>query len=147
MLNLVVVDVETFAEDVFKSYYYELTHTYGYEVSDKDARGLLLYYTLKHIINILETNEDRKNVIFYTNTHKHIELRFIKTFEKICKVFPVLNYTNTLDFNCLQRRDGCYEELSTCIKEYRFNFDFNKFSQRKMKAFLEKYKLKISFPA
>ena len=145
--GLTVVDVETFANEVFRGYYHDLTHTYGFEIADKDSDKLLLYHTLSNLISLLKEQDNRKNVIFYINASVHIEARFLKAFVKICKVFPVLHYTNTLDYNCLDQNSGCCEELSTLIKECRYSFDFNKYPQRKMNAFLEKYKIKLAFPA
>lgn len=141
------MDVESFVTAVEKSYYKDLTQVYGFEVTDKDANNLLLYHTISTAFNYLKECENRKNVIFYINTNANINRRYLKALEKVCKVFPILNYTNSLDFNCLELNSGCCEELSTLIKEYRYNFDFNKFSQRKMKAFLDKYKISLTFPA
>ena len=144
---LTVVDVESFVVAVEKNYYKDLTQIYGFEMSNKDADNLLLYHTINTAFNFLKESENRKNVIFYINTNVGISPRYIKALEKVCKVFPILNYTNSLDFNCLELDSGCCEELSTLIKEYRYNFDFNRFSQRKMKAFLDKYKISLTFPA
>jgi hypothetical protein len=140
------VDVESFAADVEKSYTHDLVQIYGFEVKDKDADKLYLYHTLNHIINCFKNSDNRKNVILYINSNTPIGFRFLKVLEKIRKTFPVVVYTNTLDFNCLEQTSGCYNELTLLIKEFRFNFDFNKFSPRKMKAFLDKYQIKLTFP-
>ena len=145
-LNLMVVDVETFAELVYKEYYHERV-SYGLTLTDRDSDKLMLYYTAKNSFKVLQESDNRKNIIFYTNSNSHIENRFKKTFAKLCKVFPILHYTNTLDFSCLQDNKAAGFELSTLIKDYRFSFDFNKFTDRKMKTFLDKHKFNLSFPA
>ena len=145
-LGLSVVDAESFLADIEKCYYHDLTQIYGYEIKDKDADKLYLYHTLNRLINCFKDSDNRKNVIFYIDSNINLGFRFPKAFAKICKVFPVIVYTNTLSFNCLEQTDGCCEELSLLIRECRFNFDFNKYSPRKMKAFLEKYEIKLTFP-
>jgi hypothetical protein len=144
-LNLTVVDVESFAELVYKEYYHERV-SYGLSLSDRDADKLLLYYIAKNVFKTLQELDNRKNVIFYTNSNTHIEISFKRVFAKLCKVFPILHYTNTLDFSCLQDNKAAGFELSTLIKDYRFSFDFNKFTNRKMKTFLDKHKFNLSFP-
>ena len=145
-LGLTVVDDESFAADVEKSYIHDLVQIYGFEVKDKDADKLYLYHTLNHLINCFKNSENRKNVIFYINSNIHLGFRFLKALDKIRKIFPVIVYTNTLDFNCLEQTSGCCEELTLLIKEYRFNFDFSKFSARKVKNFLNKYQIKLTLP-
>jgi hypothetical protein len=145
-LGLTVVDVETFAADVEKSYTHDLVQIYGFEIKDKDADKLYLYHTLNHLINCFKNSDNRKNIVFYINSNTSIGFRFLKVLEKIRKTFPVIVYTNTLDFNCLEQTSGCCDELTLLIKECRFNFDFSKFSARKVKAFLDKYQIKLTFP-
>jgi hypothetical protein len=149
LAGLTVVDVESLAHDVFKDYYKDLYQLYGSEIKDKDANKLLLFHTLNRLINYFKGVDNRKNTVFYINTEiigPRMEHRFLKVFKTICKVFPVVCYSSALDFNCLEQNSGCNEELATLIKEYRFNFDFNKFSPRKMKTFLDKYQIKLTFP-
>ncbi len=145
-LGLTVIDVESFASDIKKSYYYDLTQIYGFDTADRDANKLLLYHILNHLINYFKGCDNRKNVVLYINSKASISTRFLKTLEKICRVFPVISYTNTLSFNCLKQDNGNSEELSLLIRECRYNFDFNKFSPRKGKLFLEKHGLKLTFP-
>lgn len=145
-LGLTVIDVESFAADVEKSYYHDLTQIYGFEIKDKDANKLYLYHTLNHLINCFKDSDNRKNVIFYINSNVNLGIRFPKVLVKLCKVFPVIVYTNTIEFNCLERIGGNNEELSLLIRDCRYNFDFNKFSPRKIKAYLEKHGIKLDFP-
>lgn len=145
-LGLTVVDVESLASDIEKSYYHDLTQIYGFETADRDANKLLLYHTLNYLINYFKGCDNRKNVVLYINSKANISARFLKTLEKVCKVFPVISYTNTLSFNYLEQDNGNSEELSLLIRECRYNFDFNRFSPRKGKAFLEKYGIKLAFP-
>ena len=145
-LGLTVVDVESLASDIEKVYYYDLTQIYGSEITDKDANKLYLYHTLNYILSYFKECDNRKNVIFYIDSNINLGIRFPKALAKICKVFPVIVYTNTLSFNCLEQSGGSWEELSLLIRECRYNFDFNRFSPRKGKAFLEKYGIKLAFP-
>ena len=145
-LGLTVVDVESLASDIEKSYYHDLTQIYGSEITDKDANKLYLYHTLNRLINCLKDSDNRKNVVLYISSSVPLSVRFLKTLVKICKVFPVITYTNTLSFNCLEQSGGSCEELSLLIRECRYNFDFNKFSSRKIKTYLEKHGIKLTFP-
>ena len=145
-LGLTVVDVESLASDIEKSYYHDLTQIYGFETADRDANKLLLYHTLNYLINYFKGCDNRKNVVLYINSKANISARFLKTLAKICKVFPVITYTNALEFNCLKQSGGNSEELSLLIRNYRYNFDFNRFSPRKGKTFIEKHGIKLTFP-
>lgn len=145
-LGLTVVDVESLAIDIEKNYYQDLTQIYGLEIKDKDSDKLYLYHTLNRLINCFKDSDNRKNVIFYIDLNVNLGIKFPKAFAKICKVFPVIVYTNILSFNCLEQDNGNSEELSLLIKECRFNFNFNKLSPRKGKLFLEKHGIKLTFP-
>ena len=145
-LGLTVVDVESLASDIEKSYYHDLTQIYGSEITDKDANKLYLYHTLNRLINCLKDSDNRKNVVLYISSSVPLSVRFLKTLVKICKVFPVITYTNALEFNCLKQSGGNSEELSLLIRNYRYNFDFNRFSPRKGKTFIEKHGIKLTFP-
>jgi hypothetical protein len=145
-LGLTVVDAESFAADIEKSYYQDLTQVYGLEIKDKDSDKLYLYHTLNRLINCFKDSDNRKNVIFYIDSNVNLGIRFPKALAKICKVFPVIVYTNTLEFNCLKQSGGSGEELSLLIRDCRYNFDFNRFSPRKMKTFFEKHGIKLTFP-
>jgi hypothetical protein len=140
------VDVESLAVDIEKSYYHDLTQIYGFEIKDKDANKLYLYHTLNHLINCFKDSDNRKNVVYYINLNVNLGFRFSKTLVKLCKVFPIIVYTDTLNFICLEQSGGSYEELSLLIRNCRYNFDFNRFSPRKIKAFLEKHGIKLIFP-
>ena len=145
-LGLTVVDVESLASDIEKNYYYDLTQIYGSEITDKDANKLYLYHTLNYILSYFKECNNRKNVIFYIDSNINLGIRFPKALAKICKVFPVITYTNALEFNCLKQSGGNSEELSLLIRNYRYNFDFNRFSPRKGKTFIEKHGIKLTFP-
>ena len=145
-LGLTVVDVESLASDIEKGYYHDLTQIYGSEITDKDANKLYLYHTLNYILSYFKECDNRKNVIFYIDSNINLGIRFPKALAKICKVFPVITYTNILSFNCLEQSGGSCEELSLLIRECRYNFDFNKFSLRKIKNYLEKHGIKLTFP-
>ena len=145
-LGLTVVDVESLASDIEKGYYHDLTQIYGSEITDKDANKLYLYHTLNYILSYFKECDNRKNVIFYIDSNINLGIRFPKALAKICKVFPVITYTNILSFNCLEQSGGSCEELSLLIRECRYNFDFNKFSPRKIKIYLEKHGIKLIFP-
>ena len=145
-LGLTVVDAESLASDIEKNYYYDLTQIYGTEITDKDANKLYLYHTLNYILSYFKECNNRKNVIFYIDSNINLGIRFPKALAKICKVFPVITYTNILSFNCLEQSGGSCEELSLLIRECRYNFDFNKFSPRKIKTYLEKHGIKLTFP-
>jgi hypothetical protein len=145
-LGIAVVDVESLVNDIEKSYYHDLTQIYGFEIKDKDTNKLYLYHTLNHLINYFKDSDNRKNVVYYINSNVNLDNRFTKAITKICKVFPVIVYTNTLSFNCLEQDGGSCEELSLLIRECRYNFDFNKFSPRKMNTFLVKHGIKLTFP-
>ena len=145
-LGLTVVDAESFAAEVEKSYYHDLTQIYGFEIKDKDSDKLYLYHTLNHLINCFKNSDNRKNVVFYIDSNANLGLRFSKALVKLCKVFPVIVYTNTLNFNCLEQSGGSCEELSLLIRDCRYNFNFNKFSPRKIKAFIVKHGIKLTFP-
>ena len=145
-LGLTVVDAESLASDIEKNYYYDLTQIYGSEITDKDANKLYLYHTLNYILSYFKECNNRKNVIFYIDSNINLGIRFPKALAKICKVFPVITYTNILSFNCLEQSGGSCEELSLLIRECRYNFDFNKFSPRKIKTYLEKHGIKLTFP-
>ena len=145
-LGLTVVDAESFAADIEKSYYQDLTQIYGLEIKDKDRDKLYLYHTLNRLINCFKDSDNRKNVIFYIDSNVNLGITFPRALAKICKVFPVIVYTNTLEFNCLKQNGGSGEELSLLIRNCRYNFDFNRFSPRKIKAFLEKHGIKLIFP-
>ena len=145
-LGLTVVDAESLASDIEKNYYYDLTQIYGTEITDKDANKLYLYHTLNYILSYFKECNNRKNVIFYIDSNINLGIRFPKALAKICKVFPVITYTNALEFNCLKQSGGNSEELSLLIRNYRYNFDFNRFSPRKGKTFIEKHGIKLTFP-
>ena len=145
-LGLTVVDAESLASDIEKNYYYDLTQIYGSEITDKDANKLYLYHTLNYILSYFKECDNRKNVVLYISSSVPPSVRFLKTLDKICKVFPVIIYTNTLSFNCLEQSGGNCEELSLLIRDCRYNFDFNKFSPRKIKTYLEKHGIKLTFP-
>ena len=145
-LGLTVVDAESLASDIEKNYYYDLTQIYGSEITDKDANKLYLYHTLNYILSYFKECNNRKNVIFYIDSNINLGIRFPKALAKICKVFPVITYTNALEFNCLKQSGGNSEELSLLIRNYRYNFDFNRFSPRKGKTFIEKHGIKLTFP-
>ena len=145
-LGLTVIDTESFAADVEKSYYHDLTQIYGFEIKDKDGDKLYLYHTLNRLINCFKDSDNRKNVVFYVDSNVNLGLRFTKALAKLCKVFPVIVYTNTLKFNCLEQSGGSCEELSLLIRDCRYNFNFNRFSPRKIKAFIVKHGIKLTFP-
>ena len=145
-LGLTVVDAESFAVDIEKSYYQDLTQIYGLEIKDRDRDKLYLYHTLNRLINYFKDSDNRKNVVFYIDSNVNLGTRFPKALAKICKVFPVITYTNALEFNCLKQSGGNSKELSLLIRNYRYNFDFNRFSPRKGKTFLEKHGIKLTFP-
>ena len=145
-LGLTVVDAESLASDIEKNYYYDLTQIYGTEITDKDANKLYLYHTLNYILSYFKECNNRKNVIFYIDSNINLGIRFPKALAKICKVFPVITYTNALEFNCLKQSGGNSEELSLLIRNYRYNFDFNRFSPRKGKTFIEKHGIKLTIP-
>ena len=63
-LNLTVVDVESFAELVYKDFYHERV-SYGLSLSDRDSDKLLLYYTAKNVFKVLQESDNRKNNILH----------------------------------------------------------------------------------
>jgi len=149
-LNLIVVDFETTARDVLNWYYTDLNNVYGLDessITTRDKSKMLLYFTLETVTKIQKDLNNYKNTIFYINKNANIDQDVINKLLYIAKSIPIPIYQDTVDFNVLSDKTGETIELTNNIKQYRFNFDFSKYSQRKIKLFFEKHKTNSKNPA
>ena len=144
-LNLTVVDFSTFVEEV-EGHYYRFYIENHESLTSRDCDNLILYYTYKCIVDLLNSLEYKKDIIFYINTVSTPQNRVYKSFKKLQKVFPLITLENSLDFNNLETKTGESIELTVLIKNKRFTFDYSTYSRRKMQKFLEKYRIKLPFP-
>ena len=144
-LNLIIIDFESVANNIQNSYLTKLRNefqVFSEDLPKKDANRLLVYYILEHVLEIqLKFKAHKKNLIYYINekleTYKNIKLNFVQT----ANALNLIVYTDTLDFNCIYSKSGEHTELINSVTNYRFNFDHNKFSHRKLITYLKKRKL------
>jgi hypothetical protein len=144
-LHLIVVDFESLAEDIQNSYLTKLRSEFQIFPDDlpkKDASRLLVYYIIQHVLEIqVKFKEHKKNIIFYINeklnTYKDIKFNF----KRVANALNLIVYTNILDYDCIHSKSGESIELNNSITNYRFNFDHNKYSHKKLLVCLKKHKI------
>jgi len=145
-LGLIVVDFESLAETITQNCLSELITVYGvYEqesIPKKDMNRLLMFFTLKHVLNTQKLFNDKKNVIFYVNSSCKDYITVKNKLKLIAKALKVPVYTNTLNFNCINSKSGESIELLNSIKEFRYNFEPTPFSPRILESFLKKHNIK-----
>ena len=144
-LNLIVVDFESLAEDIQNNYLTKLRNEYQVFADDlpkNDANSLLVYYILQHILEIhVNYKEHKKNIIFYINerldTYKDIKFNF----KSVANALNLIVYTGIINYDCIYSKSGETTELINSITNYRFNFNHNKYSHRKLIIYLKKRKI------
>jgi len=142
---LIVVDFESVAEDIQNSYLTKLRSEFQVFADDlpkKDASRLLVYYILQQVLEIqVNFKEHKKNIIFYINekldTYKDIK----SNFKSVANALNLIVYTNTIYYDCIYSKSGESTELINSVTNYRFNFDHNKYSHRKLVTYLKKRKI------
>ena len=142
-LNITVVNFSSFITEVEKQYYNYYVRFAQDGLTDRDSNNLYLYFTYKTILDLLNSIEYKKNVVFYIHTRDVSVGRAYKAFTKLQKTFPIISLTDTLDFSCLQTKTGESKELINLITDTRFNFDYSEYPRRKMLSFLRKYQIKL----
>lgn len=145
--NLAVIDFSAVAETIFQEYSKEVNLNYGVVEDDlklKDRNKIKLYYTLKTVVSIQNTSEDRRNMIFYVNLMEPKYIDIYNAIAKLAKIFPIPIYLGTLPFDQLENDPGEWCEFTIGIKEYRFSADFNNFSRRKIKDFLAEQEFQLA---
>jgi len=148
-LHLIVVDFESVAEDIQNSYLTKLRSEFRVFADDlpkKDASRLLVYYILQHVLEIqVKFKEHKKNIIFYINekldTYKDIK----SNFKSVANALNLIVHTNAIDYDCIYSKSGESTEVINSITNYRFNFDHNKYSHRKLVTYLKKRKINPDF--
>jgi hypothetical protein len=144
-LNLIVVDFESLAEDIQNSYLTKIRvefNAFAEDIPKKDANRLLVYYILQHILDIqVNLKEHKKNIIFYVNEKSDTYKDIKSSFKSVANALNLIVYTDSLDYNCIYSKSGESTELINSITDFRFNFDHNKYSHRKLVTYLKKRKL------
>ena len=145
-LNLIIIDFESVANNIQNSYLTKLRNefqVFSEDLPKKDANRLLVYYILEHVLKIqVNFREHKKNIIFYVNerldTYKDIKFNF----KSVANVLNLIVYTDIINYDYIYSKSGETTELINSITNYRFNFNHDKYSHRKLVIYLKKRKIR-----
>jgi len=139
--NLYLIDFAEVEKEILYQLKAELDRhgVLSYEDLPKtDYLKLVNYFTLFCVCKSYKNLQHKRNTIYYvetTRTNPDV-LRFVKDIKKF---FPLLIYITTDQFT--KEDNAVYTEITLKLKEFRYSFDYSKYSFNKIKKFCIKNKL------
>lgn len=136
--DLIIIDFNYINANVKKEYYaqlksWNLTED-GLKNKEKNNLHILLY--VKHILASIKEHNCSKNIVFYvTDEESKVYLNIIT------KYYPFIVHYGKLNYEWITNNKGESREIIESVKATRFNFDYSKFTPRKLKTFQNKYNI------
>lgn len=103
-----------------------------------DYTRLLKYYTLLTICKTYNGLNHKKNTLWYVDRYT-TNPDILKFVLEIKKYFPIPLYTDKLDINSTDQ--AVQTEITLNLKEFRYSFDYCKYSFTKIKKFCKENEL------